>query len=116
MPQEAATNASRGRYEYLKRATNTLRGAGVAFSNECENLAKSQFGPEYFDLVQVKPKCKLYLKRLLLSPCTFRDCYEYLRRRQIMPKVLQADLTEHPIASISLLLVPLGAATRTLKG
>ena len=33
-----------------------------------------------------------------------------------MPKVLQADLTEHPIASISLLLVPLGAATRTLKG
>ena len=24
---------------------------GVAFSNECENLAKAQFGPEYFDLV-----------------------------------------------------------------
>jgi len=30
---------------------------GVAFSSECENLAKSKFGPEYFDLVQVGPKC-----------------------------------------------------------
>jgi len=30
---------------------------GVAFSNECENLAKAQFGPEFFDLVSVKPKC-----------------------------------------------------------
>jgi hypothetical protein len=30
---------------------------GVAFSAECENLAKSKFGPDYFDLVQVRPKC-----------------------------------------------------------
>ena len=27
---------------------------GVAFSNECENLAKAQFGPEYFDLVHTR--------------------------------------------------------------
>eukprot|EP00277_Geminigera_cryophila_P004236 CAMPEP_0179419532 /NCGR_PEP_ID=MMETSP0799-20121207/8651_1 /TAXON_ID=46947 /ORGANISM="Geminigera cryophila, Strain CCMP2564" /LENGTH=335 /DNA_ID=CAMNT_0021193015 /DNA_START=74 /DNA_END=1081 /DNA_ORIENTATION=- len=30
---------------------------GVAFSNECENLAKAQFGPEFFDLVSVQAKC-----------------------------------------------------------
>jgi DNA-directed RNA polymerase II subunit RPB3 len=30
---------------------------GIAFSNECENLAKAKFGPDYYDLVQVKPKC-----------------------------------------------------------
>ena len=29
----------------------------MAFSNECESLAKAQFGPECFDLVSVRPKC-----------------------------------------------------------
>lgn len=29
---------------------------GIAFSNECENLAKAQFGADYYDLVHVRPK------------------------------------------------------------